>query len=177
MTIEIVSSTKNILDFKDVIVNAANNRLEAGGGVCGVIHKAAGPLLALECRDIMKRRRKVIPTGSCVLTCGFHAAQHIIHAVGPVFASYDKPVARKLLSKAYTSVLTMCKNMNAKQVVIPAISTGIYGFPIQEACVIAINACTYFQINNPNCHTQVVLSAFTPEVKYWYDECEIDPLT
>lgn len=175
MTVQVWYTKRNILDFEKstVIVNAANAKLAAGGGVCGVIHKAAGPLLAQECGDIIKKRRKPIKTGSCVLTHGYSHCFNIIHAVGPIYDNYDVHDACKLLSKTYTSVLRTCKNMKARTVVIPAISTGIYGFPIHSATLVALNACWYFQINNPQLHMNILLSAFSAEIQNKFEELEV----
>lgn len=180
MTVQVWYTKRNILDFggddTTILVNAANSKLAAGGGVCGAIHKAAGPLLAQECRDIIKRRRKPVRTGTCVLSHGFELSQFIIHAVGPIYDNYDMNDACKLLSKTYTSVLQTCKSLKAYKemtVVIPAISTGIYGFPVHPATLIALNACWFFQINNPQLHMNIILSAFTPELQHKFEELEV----
>jgi O-acetyl-ADP-ribose deacetylase len=161
-------STKSILDLNASIVNAANQQLKAGGGVCGVIHNAAGPWLAIECNEIIKYRKKNVPVGGCVVTSGWNLGVPIYHAVGPIFNSYDKGSASKLLSKAYMSVMD---KFNEKRIAFPAISCGIYGFPIFEACKVAVTTLRYWEIQNPlKSNNQIILTAFAPNVKDAYVE-------
>lgn len=111
----------------DAIVNAANPQLLAGGGVCGAIHRAAGPRLedsALELGPIRP--------GEAVITPGFDLPNRwVIHAVGPRYLADSDPPA--LLAKAVTSVLALAEEHGARRVALPAISTGIYGYPMEEA--------------------------------------------
>jgi len=123
----------------DAIVNAANSALAEGGGVCGAIFKAAGrEKLAQACRAIGH-----CATGSAVITpaFGIAAARHIIHAVGPVYASYDSDEARRLLRSAYRSAIALAAAHGCKSIAFPAISTGIYGYPVEEACAEAASVC------------------------------------
>lgn len=117
----------------DAIVNAANTHLSAGGGVCGAIHAAAGPELASACR-----RAAPCPTGEARITPGFRLpARWVIHAVGPVWrgGSAGEPEA---LASAYRSALELAHHAGARTVAFPAISTGIYGYPLEQATEVAV---------------------------------------
>lgn len=117
----------------DAIVNAANSALAPGGGVCGAIHAAAGPELATACRAIGG-----CPTGGAVATPGFALpARWVIHAVGPVWQGGDAGEA-ELLASAYRSSLAVADEVGARSVAFPAISTGIFGYPLDEATDIAL---------------------------------------
>jgi len=123
----------------DAIVNAANSGLAEGGGVCGAIFRAAGrEQLAHACRAIGH-----CATGSAVITPAFGIAttRYIIHAVGPVFASYDSDEARRLLRSTYRSAIELAAANGCKSMAFPAISTGIYGYPLEEACAEAADVC------------------------------------
>jgi O-acetyl-ADP-ribose deacetylase len=117
----------------DAIVNAANEALAPGGGVCGAIHKAGGPSIAEECRRIGH-----CPTGSAVATtAGDLPARWVIHAVGPVWhgGTVGEP---DLLASAYRSSLVEAERVGARSIAFPAISTGIYGYPLDQATQIAV---------------------------------------
>ena len=117
----------------DVIVNAANEHLLAGGGVCGAIHRAAGPELEQACRRIGH-----CPTGGAVLTPGFRLkARNVIHAVGPVWQSGNAGEAN-MLASCYRRALELAAGIEARGVAFPAISTGIFGYPAAQAAEIAI---------------------------------------
>jgi O-acetyl-ADP-ribose deacetylase (regulator of RNase III) len=119
----------------DAIVNAANEQLLPGGGVCGAIHRAAGPKLAEACRALGP-----CATGSAVITPGFELpAKFVIHAVGPVWHGGGQGEA-DLLAGAYRSALALCAKHGLKAVAFPAISTGIYGYPLQDAARVAVQA-------------------------------------
>jgi O-acetyl-ADP-ribose deacetylase (regulator of RNase III) len=123
----------------DAIVNAANSALAEGGGVCGAIFRAAGrEKLATACRAIGH-----CATGSAVITPAFDitTARHIIHAVGPVYASHGSDEARRLLRSAYRSAIDLALAHGCTSVAFPAISTGIYGYPLEEACAEAADVC------------------------------------
>jgi O-acetyl-ADP-ribose deacetylase (regulator of RNase III) len=120
----------------DAIVNAANETLRPGGGVCGAIHAAAGPRLAEACARIGH-----CPTGEARLTPGFRlSARYVIHAVGPVWQGGAAGEA-ELLAKAYRSALRLAGAHQLRSVAFPAISTGIYGYPLIEATLIAVRTC------------------------------------
>jgi O-acetyl-ADP-ribose deacetylase (regulator of RNase III) len=117
----------------DAIVNAANSRLAGGGGVDGAIHRAGGPAIMAECRKIGS-----CPTGEAVITtAGKLQAQHVIHTVGPVYRGGASGEA-KLLKNAYANSLNLAEKQGLQSIAFPSISTGVYGYPIEEASKIAI---------------------------------------
>jgi O-acetyl-ADP-ribose deacetylase (regulator of RNase III) len=117
----------------DAIVNAANDRLAPGGGVCGAIHRAAGPELAAACARIGG-----CPTGEARLTPGFRLpARFVIHAVGPVWQGGNAG-EDELLARCYRAIAEIVRGESFRGVAIPAISTGIYGFPSDRAARIAV---------------------------------------
>ena len=123
----------------DAIVNAANSRLLPGSGVCGAIHRAAGPELAAACEKIYR-----CPPGEARITSGFGLkAKHVIHAVGPVWNG-GKSNEDDLLAGAYCHSLTLARDHSAKSIAFPAISTGTYGFPLDRATRIAVTTATEF---------------------------------
>lgn len=130
--IEIHSGDITKLDV-DAIVNAANERLRPGGGVCGAIHRAAGPELAEACRRVGR-----CPTGEARITPGFRLkARHVIHAVGPVWHGGAKR-EDALLAGAYRSSLALAETHGLATIAFPAISTGVYGYPLERATEIAV---------------------------------------
>src|SRR5205085_1459468 len=119
----------------DAIVNAANTTLAPGGGVCGAIHDAAGPELAAACAPL-----RPCPTGEARITPGFRLpARYVIHAVGPIWhgGEANEPA---LLASAYRSSLTLARAHGLTSVAFPAISTGIYGYPLDAATNVAVAA-------------------------------------
>jgi O-acetyl-ADP-ribose deacetylase len=123
----------------DAIVNAANERLLGGGGVDGAIHAAAGPELLAACRAIAEVRPGVrCPTGDARITPGFRLpARFVIHTVGPVWRGGGEG-ERELLARCYRSVLELCSEQGFRTLAIPAISCGVYGFPVRDAASIAV---------------------------------------
>jgi O-acetyl-ADP-ribose deacetylase len=120
----------------DAIVNAANSGLARGGGVCGAIFAAAGPELDAACADLVG-----CPTGDARATPGFRLpARWIIHAVGPVWHGGDAGEP-DLLASAYRRSLAVADEIGADSVAFPAISTGIYGYPLDPATEIAVRTC------------------------------------
>lgn len=136
--IEIVEGDITRLDV-DAVVNAANRELLPGGGVCGAIHRAAGPELATACR-----RTGGCPTGEARITPGFQLkARYVIHAVGPVWQGGSAGEER-LLAQAYLSSLALAAEHELTSIAFPAISTGIYGFPLERAARIAVATVAEF---------------------------------
>ena len=120
----------------DAIVNAANSGLARGGGVCGAIFSAAGPELDGACAELGG-----CPTGDAKATRGFRLpARWIIHAVGPVWHGGDSGEP-ELLASAYRRSLAVADEIGARTVAFPAISTGIYGYPVDAATAIAVGTC------------------------------------
>jgi O-acetyl-ADP-ribose deacetylase len=118
----------------DAIVNAANAGLYPGGGVCGAIHDAAGPELWEACRSLGG-----CPTGSARITPGFRLrARHVIHAVGPRYTGGPTDAAQ--LASAYRESLRLAVRCGLKTIAFPSISTGIFGYPVDEAAGVALSA-------------------------------------
>jgi O-acetyl-ADP-ribose deacetylase (regulator of RNase III) len=154
----------------DAIVNAANDRLAPGGGVCGAIHRAAGPELAAACR-----RLGGCPTGQARLTPGFKLrAKFVIHAVGPVWNG-GKENEDALLASAYRFSLELARDNAAGSIAFPAISTGIYGFPLARATGIAVKTVAGF-LRTSELPARVVFSCFGSDVTNAYQEALAETL-
>ena len=124
----------------DAVVNAANSSLMGGGGVDGAIHRRGGPAILEECKRIRAERYPDgLPTGRAVATAaGDLPARWVIHTVGPVYAkSKDRS---GLLASCHTESLSVADELGARSVAFPAISTGVYGYPVEEAAPVAIRA-------------------------------------
>ena len=140
----------------DAIVNAANRSLLGGGGVDGAIHRAAGPELLTECRSIGG-----CPTGEARITRGYNLpAGYVIHTVGPVYSG--KPQDSRLLTQCYLNSLKLASDHNLAFVAFPAISCGVYGYPINEACKIAIDTTCNFLASNTSLK-KVIFILFSSE--------------
>jgi O-acetyl-ADP-ribose deacetylase len=124
----------------DAIVNAANSSLLGGGGVDGAIHRRGGPAILEECKRIRAERyRDGLPTGQAVATtAGSLAARWVIHTVGPVYAKREDRSG--LLASCHVESLRVADELGAGTVAFPAISTGVYGYPVQEAAPVAVGA-------------------------------------
>jgi len=121
----------------DAIVNAANSQLAGGGGVDGAIHRTGGPEIMAEL-DIIRNRIGRCPTGSAVVTgAGRLPAKYVFHAVGPVYHDGRQGEAAALQS-CYTTCLRLAAEHDVKTISFPSVSTGVYGYPIEEAAEIAV---------------------------------------
>jgi O-acetyl-ADP-ribose deacetylase (regulator of RNase III) len=139
------------------IVNAANETLRPGGGICEAIHRAGGPEIAIECRWIGN-----INVGqAAATTAGLLDADAVIHAVGPVWQSGNRGEDR-LLSAAYRSSLTLAAERGLASVAFPSISTGIFGYPVDRAATVAVGTIAAF-LKQPSAVTEVILVQYTAE--------------
>lgn len=139
----------------DAVVTAANKQLMGGGGVDGVIHRAAGPELLRAVRAIGGT-----PTGTAVITPAYNLSRNgvrfVIHAVGPVWHGGGKGEAQQLAG-AYTSALQLAVDNGCASVAFPAISTGVYGYPLDKAADVTIRAILDFLRQHPQLEVSVVL--------------------
>jgi len=142
----------------DAIVNAANTELLPGGGVCGAIHRGAGPALAEACRALAP-----CPTGQARITPGFGLpARFVIHAVGPVWQGGTAGEA-EMLASAYRASLELAIREQLRSIAFPAVSTGIFGYPLEPATAIAV--ATTRAMLAAGCSIELVIFAcFSPEV-------------
>ena len=122
----------------DAIVNAANGTLMGGGGVDGAIHRAGGPAIKAACAEIRRSQfPQGLPTGQAVITTGGKLpAKYVIHTVGPVYGGGGADKA-ELLAACYSSALSLTVAHKLKSIAFPAISTGVYGYPLAEAAVVS----------------------------------------
>ena len=140
MTFRIVNEDITNMDV-DAIVNAANTDLAMGAGVCGAIFRSAGiKELTMACR-----RLSPIKTGQAVITAGFDAkAKYIIHTAGPIYDKDNPSISENLLKKSYSNSLNLAKDKHIKSMAFPLISSGIYGYPKEEAFKLAYETINTF---------------------------------
>ncbi len=129
----------------DAIVNAANQSLLGGGGVDGAIHRRGGPKISEECRRIRATSHPngLLPGDAVVTSGGDLVARHVIHTVGPVWKGGGEGES-ELLSKAYRNSLDIAEAMGFRSLAFPSISTGAYGYPVERACRVAMEAVVDF---------------------------------
>lgn len=143
----------------DAIANAANSELLGGGGVDGAIHLAGGPAIKLEL-DAIKEQQGGCPTGSAVsTTAGQLPAKYVFHAVGPIFHG-GKQGEPELLASAYRSCLALAEEKSIAYLSFPSISTGIYGYPVDEAALIALRECVGHLRNAENKLQKIIFVLF-----------------
>jgi len=132
----------------DAIVNAANSSLMGGGGVDGAIHSKGGPSILEECKAIRSHYPEGLPTGEAVITgAGRLPASYVIHTVGPIYGSHGGEEA-SLLTSCYENCLKLAVEYSLVTVAFPAISTGVYGYPKDEAAKISSNTISGFLETN-----------------------------
>ena len=157
VTIEIIEADITTLDV-DAIVNAANEQLLRGAGVCGAIHAAAGPGLERECLTLGG-----CPTGEARITGGYDlTARHVIHAVGPVWQGGAAGEA-ELLAGCYRHCYRLADEAGLSSIAYPAISTGIFGYPLEAATKIALDTARDYQAT-PGSLKRIVFCCFGADV-------------
>ncbi|HPP05691.1 MAG TPA: O-acetyl-ADP-ribose deacetylase [Spirochaetota bacterium] len=144
----------------DAIVNAANSSLMGGGGVDGAIHRAGGPQILEECKQIIKKIGR-LPTGEAVITSGGNMkVKFVIHTVGPIWNGGSNN-EEKLLANSYYNSLKIATENNIKTIAFPSISTGVYGYPIEKASIIAINTVKKFITENDYDFEEIIFVLFS----------------
>ena len=161
--LEIVQGDITKLDC-DCIVNAANRSLLGGGGVDGAIHRAAGPELLAECRTLHGCR-----TGEAKITKGYRLkAKYIIHTVGPIYSGTPEDAVQ--LADCYHNSLELAKTYDIHSIAFPAISTGVYGYPLDAATEIAVDTVTKFIKQRKAAFDRIVFNVFKDGDRELYEK-------
>ena len=159
--IQVVQGDITKLDC-DSIVNAANRSLLGGGGVDGAIHRAAGPELLAECRTLHGCR-----TGEAKITKGYRLkAKYIIHTVGPIYSGTAEDAAQ--LADCYRNSLELAKSYDIHSIAFPAISTGVYGYPLEDATEIAVKTVAQWLEAHADYAMQVIFCCFDARTERVY---------
>ncbi len=159
--IQVVQGDITKLDC-DCIVNAANRSLLGGGGVDGAIHRAAGPELLAECRTLHGCR-----TGEAKITKGYRLkAKYIIHTVGPIYSGVAEDAAQ--LADCYRNSLALAKEHDVHSIAFPAISTGVYGYPLEDATEIAAKTVAQWLEDHADYAMQVIFCCFDARTERVY---------
>lgn len=159
--IQVVQGDITKLDC-DSIVNAANRSLLGGGGVDGAIHRAAGPELLAECRTLHGCR-----TGEAKITKGYRLkAKYIIHTVGPIYSGTAEDAAQ--LADCYRNSLALAKEHDVHSIAFPAISTGVYGYPLEDATAIAVKTVAQWLEAHADYAMQVIFCCFDARTERVY---------
>jgi O-acetyl-ADP-ribose deacetylase (regulator of RNase III) len=143
----------------DALVNTANSSLMGGGGVDGAIHRAGGPSILEECKEIVARQGR-LPTGRAVITTGGNLkTRYVIHAVGPIWHGGSRNEA-ELLRTTYYECLKLATESKLASISFPSISTGAYGYPVEEAAEIAVGTIVSFLEDQATSLKEVVFVLF-----------------
>ena len=162
----LIVTTGDITSMKvDAVVNAANSSLMGGGGVDGAIHRAGGPAILKECREIRKTKYPGgLPAGDAVpTTAGLMPAKYVIHTVGPVWHGGSSGEPEKL-SGCYRRSLEEAEKLNLDSIAFPAISTGVYGYPREKAAKVAYDTITKFTSSHAH-PKDIYLVFYSPDDK------------
>ncbi|MGF7238405.1 MAG: O-acetyl-ADP-ribose deacetylase [Frankia sp.] len=160
--VEVVITQGDITEIAvDVVVNAANSSLLGGGGVDGAIHRRGGPAILAACRDL---RDQIYPDGlpagrAAATTAGLLPADHVVHTVGPVYTGHEDRT--DLLRSCYAESLRIAAELGATTVAFPAVSAGIYGWPIDDAARVAVTTV----LATPTTVQRVIFVLFTAEIR------------
>ena len=156
----------------DAIVNAANSTLRGGGGVDGAIHGAGGPSILAECRLLREARGALAPGESVITSAGLLACRYVIHTVGPVWrgGTQGEP---ELLARCYRSCFSLVREYGLRTIAFPAISTGVYGYPKEEAARIAVREARRALAENENL-ASILFVCFNSATRLTYQKALAD---
>lgn len=143
----------------DALVNAANSGLLGGGGVDGAIHRAGGPKILEECQKIRQVQGKCPPGQAVITSAGELPARFIIHTVGPIWkgGALGEP---KILASCYSESLKLATRSGAKTIAFPSVSTGVYGYPVELAAVVAIDTARNYLVAHPSTISRITWVLF-----------------